>query len=678
MTLTVSHSHSILVGESPPPPPRACFGRDELIGKIADFAGSLTPIALVGAGGIGKTAIALTVLHHDRIKQRFEDNRRFIRCDQFPASRFYFLRRLSKVTGAGIENPEDFVSLRPFLSSKEMFIVLDNAESILDPQGADAQGIYDIVEELSQFRNICLCLTSRITTIPPDCQYLDVPTLPADAARSTFYHICKNDERPDLISNILEQLDFHPLSVALLATVARQNRWDNNRLFQEWEQRQTGLLQIQHNKSLGATIELSLASPMFQDLGPDARGLLEVVAFFPQGVDENNLDWLFPTIPGRKDIFATFCTLSLAYRSGSFITMLAPLRDHLCPRDLKSSQILCRTKERYFTRMPVDLHPSKPGFADARWISLEDINIEHLLDVFTSFDPNSNHTWNACANFLRHLSWHKKRRTVLKSKIKGLPDHHPSKPKCLFELARSFQLVGSHVERKELLTELLKLERERRDDAGVARALRWLSDANRWLGPAKEGIQYAEEAIKICERLGDTVGQAESFLFLARSLRDDGEVDAAERSAFQAIDLLPERGQEYLLCRSHRILSGIFHSKGEREKAIHHSEVSLEIASPFGWHDQLLWTHFSLATLLSDGDRFNDAHAHIEQARSHATGDPYFLGRTMERQAIIWFKQRRLQEARSGALCAFEAFERFGASEDLERCRRLLQDIERV
>jgi hypothetical protein len=57
---------SSTLGESPPPRPRVCFGRDELIEKIVGLAGNLTPIALIGAGGIGKTSIALTILHDNR------------------------------------------------------------------------------------------------------------------------------------------------------------------------------------------------------------------------------------------------------------------------------------------------------------------------------------------------------------------------------------------------------------------------------------------------------------------------------------------------------------------------------------------------------------------------------------------------------------------------------------
>jgi len=691
---TVLRLHSIPLGELPPPPPRACFGRDELIERIIGLAENLAPIALIGAGGIGKTSVALAVLHHDRIKERFGDNRRFIRCDQFPASRANFLSRLSKVIGAGVENPEDMTPLRPHLSSKEMLITLDNAESILDPQGINAREIFAVVEELSQFSNICLCITSRITTIPPDCRCLDVPTLPMDAAHSAFYHIYGNDERPDLINDILKQLDFHPLSVTLLATVACHNKWDADRLAREWEQRQTDVLQTEHNKSLAATIELSLASPMFQELGPDARNLLGVVAFFPQGVYENNLDWLFsrrsafsgllstiydrlfPTDSERKNTFDKFCVLSLTYRSNGFITMLAPLRDYFCPKNPASSPLLRTIKKCYFDRLSVSLNPDSPGFGETRWITSEDVNVEHLLDIFTSIDANSDGVWKACAKFMGHLHWHKPRLVVLGPKIEGLPDNHHSKPVCLFELSRLFASIGNDAECKRVLTHTLKLQRERGNDRQVARTLMDLSDTNRTMGLHEEGIQLAKESLEVLKRLGDTVAQAKCLSSLARLLYEDKQLDAAEDAASHAINLVPEKGHQSLVCESHRILGNIYYSKGEREKAIHHLEAALGIASSFDWHAHQFWIHYSLAKLFLDEGRFDDAHAHVERAKPHAVNDAYFLGRAMELQARVWSKQHRLGEAGSEASRAADAYEKLGATQDAERCRGLLQHIQ--
>jgi len=648
-----------------------------LIEKIVGLAEDLTPIALIGAGGIGKTSIALTVLHHDRVRQRFGDNRRFIRCDQFTTSCAHFLSRLSKVIGAGVENPEDLASLRPFLSSKEIFIVLDNAESILDPQGTDAQEIYTMVEELSQLNNICLCITSRISTIPADCETIDVPRLSIEAACDAFYRIYRTGERSDLIIDILKQLDFHPFSITLLATVAHHSKWDANRLTREWGQRRTGVLQIEHNRSLAATIELSLASAMFQELGPDARALLGVVAFFPQGVDENNLDWLFPTIPNRTNVFDKFCILSLTHRSNGFITMLAPLRDYLSPEDPKSSSLLRTTKDRYLTRMSVNINLDEPSFEESQWIKSEDVNVEHLLDVFTTIDPNSDDIWDACAKFMQHLYWHKRRLVVLKPKIEGLPDDHRSKPDCLYELSRLFDTVGNQVERKRLLTHALKLQRERGVHNRVARTLYLLSDTNRLMGLPKEGIQQAKEALEIYESLDNTVGQAQCLNYLAWSLHSDDQLDAAEEAASRAINLLPEKGEQSLVCESHRLLGLIYLSKGETEKAIHHFEVALEIASSLNWHDNLFCVHYELAKLFLDEGGFDDAHAHAEHAKSHTFDDAYYLGRAMELQAEIWYTQYRLEEARTEVLRAADIYEMLGATNDVEDCRELLRRIEK-
>ena len=213
-----------------------------MIEKIVGLADTLSPIALIGAGGIGKTSIALAVLHHDRMRQRFSDSRRFIRCDKFPPSQANFLRQLSEVIGASVENPKDLASLRSFLSSKEMFIVLDNAESILDPQGTDAREIHATVKELSQFGNICLCITSRIFNVPPHCKRLEIPTLSMEAARNIYYSIYGDGDRSGTIDGLLQRLDFHALSISLLATTAYENTWDLDQVAKEWDEQSVQVL----------------------------------------------------------------------------------------------------------------------------------------------------------------------------------------------------------------------------------------------------------------------------------------------------------------------------------------------------------------------------------------------------------------------------------------------------
>ena len=667
-------------GESSPPPPGIFFGRDELTENIVGFLERLAPVALIGAGGVGKTSTVLTVLHHDRIKRRFGDNRRFIHCDRFTPSLPHFLRQLSQTTGASIKNPESLTSLQPFLSSsKDMLIILDNAESILDPHVVNFDQIYETVEELSRLTNVCVCITSRISTFPPNFEWVDIPTLSKEAACDTFYRIYKHGQRSDRIDSILERLDFHALSVTLLATVANHSRWDTSRLVEEWDTRRTDVLQTGRNKSLAAAIELSLSSPTFQELGSDARDFLTVIAFFPQGINENDADRLFPTIPRRKDMVDNFCILSLTHRDGGFITMLVPVRDHLSPKNPMSIPLLCSTKDRYFTRLSVDIEPGKPGFEEARWIVSEDMNVEHLLEAFTTIDGASRDVRDACADFMKHMFWHKPRLVTLGPKLEALADVHPSKLECLHQLSRLLGAMGDHVGRKRLLAFVVDFSRERGDDQRLARALPYLSRAHSSLGLFEDGIRLAKEASEISERLGDTVKQAWALTELGWSLYLDEQLDGAEAAVSHAIDLLSGRDEIFCLCKSHRLLGKIYRRKKNPEKSIHHYETALGLASSFNGLNLLFWIHYDLAELFIDQAKFDDANAHARHAKLHAVNDhdSYTLAFAMEVQARVWYQERRFGEAKSEGLRAVDAFEKLGAAKAAEYVRNLLLRIDR-
>jgi tetratricopeptide (TPR) repeat protein len=407
---------------------------------------------------------------------------------------------------------------------------------------------------------------------------------------------------------------------------------------------------------------------MFQRFGSYARELLGVVAFYPQGVDEKNLDWFFPIIPQRAKVFDKFCILSLAYRSEGFVKMLAPLRDYLSPKDPLSSLLLRMTKDFYFSRLTVLPNLDDPSFAETRWIMSEDVNVEHLLDILTSIDANSAEVLYFCCAFMCHIGCHKPRLLTLGPKIELLPDDHPLKLSCMLNLSKLITSIGNSSKSKQLLTHTLKLSRDRGDSRVVVQALRLLSNANQLLGFYEEGIGQVMEAINICNQLQDATIKMQCLIQLAGLFFDRGLLDAAGEIASRAIPFL-KNDEQYNLCEVHTLLGRVYGFKRNPKKAIEHFMVSLAITSSRGWHSQTALVHSFLGVVLSDAGMFDDAGTHLELARSHAVNNQLESVHTIKLQAYIWFKQHRFEEAESEYLRALDAYERLGDITNASECR---------
>ncbi|KZV95739.1 hypothetical protein EXIGLDRAFT_765938 [Exidia glandulosa HHB12029] len=123
-------SASIMI-HIPPPPPHVFHGREVEIARARDQILNHQParIPILGAPGIGKTSLALAILHNADIKAHFADQRLFLACDSAPDADAIvnYLLRLLQLDVSG-RDPWD--ALLTALNSTATLLVLDNFETV--------------------------------------------------------------------------------------------------------------------------------------------------------------------------------------------------------------------------------------------------------------------------------------------------------------------------------------------------------------------------------------------------------------------------------------------------------------------------------------------------------------------------------------------------------------------
>ncbi|KZV62632.1 TPR-like protein [Peniophora sp. CONT] len=324
-----------------PPPPAIFHGRAREVDHIVNLILDKSParVAILGSGGIGKTSIALTVLHRPEVEGRYGEGRFFMSCEAVSTAEGV-LQELLKTFRLAVD-AQNRVTPRDQLVSHLRtlppgILCLDNLET---PWDADALGVESLLSDIASFSHFALLVTTRGGDRPRGVAWTqpflpEITPLTLEAALDTWDAICGSH---DLHSEqLVKAVDLVPLAVTLLAQLALIE--SSEVLWGRWELEQTSLLQnsrgTEHRlNSVERSIALSLFSPVLRD----KEGVLDffsVLCTLPQGLPEPRMtafvDAYAPLLPNLRHSIALLKKCSLAYASEHrFLRVLSPIRHYI-------------------------------------------------------------------------------------------------------------------------------------------------------------------------------------------------------------------------------------------------------------------------------------------------------------------------------------------------------------
>ncbi|KAJ7758756.1 hypothetical protein B0H16DRAFT_1416207 [Mycena metata] len=344
-TISVSEKSSNFIskGESSgsfsmiPAQPKIFYGRDSEITEILDALSQSSPrVAILGGGGMGKTTLAKTVLHHPALRDKYE-HRYFVSADSATTDielAGQIALHLGLRPGKNLTKPV----LRHLANAPPCLLILDNLETSWEPLES-RKGIEELLSLLSDVEHLALIITMRGAERPTKVRWtrpflLPLAPLSQDAAQKIFMDIADESHNSDDMQQLLRVTDNMPLAVTLVAHLVDYEGCAS--VLARWEEEKTALLSDGYDKrsNLDASITISLLSPRMRT-SPGAQELSSLLSILPDGLSEGELIQSRLPIQDIRRCRATLLGTSLAYNDTNHrLKSLAPIREHIqtfCP-----------------------------------------------------------------------------------------------------------------------------------------------------------------------------------------------------------------------------------------------------------------------------------------------------------------------------------------------------------
>ncbi|KAJ7749915.1 hypothetical protein B0H16DRAFT_863026 [Mycena metata] len=322
-----SNSFSLLPGK-----PKLFYGREREVEDIMQVLSQPSPrIAILGGGGMGKTALAQTILHDRDIIRRY-GQRFFVTADSTSNS-VELASHIGSHLGLGPGPDLTKAVVAHLATGPPSLLILDNLETPWESLESRAK-VEEFLSLLADVEHFALVITMRGAERPAKVRWTrpflaPLESLSDAATREIFMEITDSTyDGPD-VDELLRLTDNMPLAVDLIAHLVDYEGCAT--VLKRWQTEKTSLLSQgwDRKSSLAASITISLTSPRLES-SPGARDLLALLSLLPDGLSDAQLVQSKLPIQGILSCKVALLATSLAYQdSQKRIKSLALIRDHI-------------------------------------------------------------------------------------------------------------------------------------------------------------------------------------------------------------------------------------------------------------------------------------------------------------------------------------------------------------
>ncbi|KAJ7663543.1 hypothetical protein B0H17DRAFT_1211638 [Mycena rosella] len=329
---TISHSgQSTLSLTILPARPQIFHGREPELRDVVDILTQDTParIAILGPGGMGKTALATAVLHHPAVITKYTE-RHFISCHA-SATCADFISVVADHLGVE-QGPHLARRVARFLEhALPTLLVLDNFET---PWEANEKrpDVEEFLSAVTVAAHVALLITMRGAERPAKVKWtrpflLPLRPLEDAAALKTLIDIAGNEHEESLVTQVLQLTGNLPLAVGIMASVVAHEGCEKT--LSRWDTEKTRLLSDGYDK--GSSLEISLTVSLTSSrMTPEALSLLSLLSILPDGLSQAEILQSRLPIPNVLACKSTLVQTSLAFvDNAKRLRVLVPIAEYI-------------------------------------------------------------------------------------------------------------------------------------------------------------------------------------------------------------------------------------------------------------------------------------------------------------------------------------------------------------